>query len=393
VAKIATFFRDNTNVEVTYEYSNECWNGMFAQTGYCGQRGAEIWGASDGAAALKWYGYRAAQCMAIIRGVYGDAARWRGVLATQTVNYGVTTAGIVGVNRFLQDPAANGLTMNDLLKSVMVTGYFGQTQTCKAVTQVTRSNPAVVTAPSHGFVNGQKIKWFVTAGGMTQLDDTYAIVATATTDTFELAGIDTSQFPDWIVDFGNFVTDAALFTMIDESIARNASDAATYPERWTWFAEQLRDSMITGTCAAGYNTRYSVASLKEVIWPAQFAIAAANGMDLRQYEGGCGFEGDIRLQANGGSFSPVFTEFLYATSHTEQMAEVYTASYTAFFEIGGNYPSKFVDLGGDSPYGTWGGMRYVPGDEINPVWLAVRAANEASGDTIFKDGFDCGAAP
>jgi len=50
--------------------------------------------------------------------------------------------------------------------------------------------------------------------------------------------------------------------------------------------------------------------------------------------------------------------------------------YDAFFGIGGRYPSKFVEGGQTSRYGTWAGMRFIPGDEGNPVWRAVRRAND-----------------
>jgi hypothetical protein len=49
--------------------------------------------------------------------------------------------------------------------------------------------------------------------------------------------------------------------------------------------------------------------------------------------------------------------------------------YAACFQIGGHYPAKFVEAGRPSPYGTWGGMRFIPGDENNPVWAATLGAN------------------
>jgi hypothetical protein len=102
-------------------------------------------------------------------------------------------------------------------------------------------------------------------------------------------------------------------------------------------------------------------------------MADAAGLDLRQYEGGLHFVGDIYLTGYGGNQQ--FNEYMINTSHTQETAEVYAAMYATFFEIGGHYPAKFTEFGGASPYGTWGGMRFLPGDETNPVWVATRKAN------------------
>ncbi len=373
IAAIASFFRDHTDVELTYEYSNECWNFQFPQTGYCLQQGEKLWGDRDGARFAKWYGYRAAQCMAIIREVYRDPTRWRGALATQTVNPGVTQAALAGVASFLDQERRSGarLSVTDLFKSLYVTGYFGDVQQAKAISGITRSTLAVATAPRHGFVNGQRLKLFVGAG-MTALNDTYVTVAEAAPDSFVLEGIDTSRMAPW-ASGNNFAIDATVFALMDDSAARHAKDPATYPTRTTWFARQLRDSLITGSCAAGFRTHVSVSSLQQKFWPAQRAIAAANGLDLRQYEGGCHFVGDPYLAGYGGN--PQFTEFLLASGHSDEIAEVYGAAAAAFVAAGGVYPSKFVELGCDSQYGTWPGIRFLPGDEDNPVWRAVSRAN------------------
>ena len=97
VTSIATFFKTNTNVKLIYEFSNECWNGIFPQTVYCAAQGAAIWGSGDGARGQKWYGYRASAIMKIIRDVYNDPARWEGALATQMANAGVTDNVLAGV--------------------------------------------------------------------------------------------------------------------------------------------------------------------------------------------------------------------------------------------------------------------------------------------------------
>lgn len=372
VAAIAGFFRDHTSVEVTYEYSNECWYPGFGQMRYCMEQGAKIWG-SDPARFAKWYGYRAAQCMKIVRDVYGDPARWRGALATRTVDPEITRAALAGARTCLAQLRAAGerLDINSLFKGLYVTGYFGDVQPACPIVGVTHANPAVVTAIDHGFANGQRLKLFV-AAGMTALNDRYVTAANVTADTFELAGVDTSQMAP-SADGNNYVVDAAVFALMDESAARHARDPANFPLASTYFARQLRDSVITGKCAAGLTTQTSVASLRQTHWPAQKALATAHGLDLRQYEGGCHFVGAAPLA--GYDSNRQFTEFMLASGHSEEIAEAYRAAAAAFIAVGGTCPSKFVELGCDSQYGTWQGIRFLPGDETNPVWRTVQSLN------------------
>jgi len=67
------------------------------------------------------------------------------------------------------------------------------TDTSQNITAVTQANPAVVTITSHTFTNGDRI--FVSGvAGMTQLNNREFTVANATTNTFELSGIDSTGF-------------------------------------------------------------------------------------------------------------------------------------------------------------------------------------------------------
>jgi hypothetical protein len=60
------------------------------------------------------------------------------------------------------------------------------------ITGITKANPGVVTATSHGLSNGDIV--VLTVQGMHQLDGRVARVAASTTNTFELEGIDTTLF-------------------------------------------------------------------------------------------------------------------------------------------------------------------------------------------------------
>jgi hypothetical protein len=62
------------------------------------------------------------------------------------------------------------------------------------------------------------------------------------------------------------------------------------------------------------------------------------------------------------------------SGYSEEFAEVYTAMYQASTRLG-ILPSKFVDGGPPSHFGTWGAIRF-PGDEDNPVCQATKDFND-----------------
>jgi len=67
------------------------------------------------------------------------------------------------------------------------------TEATKTITAVTKANPAVVTASSHGFSNGDRV-YITGVVGMTQLNNREFTVANQTTNTFELSGINSTGF-------------------------------------------------------------------------------------------------------------------------------------------------------------------------------------------------------
>ena len=64
--------------------------------------------------------------MRVVRDAYGldNRRRWRGVLATQTVNPDVTNKLLVGIKKYLSEHAPM-LTVPDLFDDLAVTGYWG----------------------------------------------------------------------------------------------------------------------------------------------------------------------------------------------------------------------------------------------------------------------------
>ena len=70
------------------------------------------------------------------------------------------------------------------------------TNATKTITGITAANPAVVTASSHGFNNGDRV--FITGVvGMTQVNNLEFTVAGKTTNTFQLSGVNSTSFDSY----------------------------------------------------------------------------------------------------------------------------------------------------------------------------------------------------
>jgi hypothetical protein len=67
------------------------------------------------------------------------------------------------------------------------------TEATKSITGITKANPAVVTAASHGYSNGDHV-WINDVGGMTELNGRRFTIANVTSTTFELSGVDSSNY-------------------------------------------------------------------------------------------------------------------------------------------------------------------------------------------------------
>jgi hypothetical protein len=371
VTDFAAFIKASTKVEVAYEFSNECWNFQFKQTAYCLDQGNAIW-PGNGMRYNMWYGYRATQIMQIIRNIYNDPGRWHGCLCTQTASIGPLQQTLQGITHALR--SAPPLKISDLFKSVYGTGYFGDQVRCVPIAMISNTRPAFVQAKGHGYKNGQRIKVFVQKG-MVELNGSYATVANVTSDSFELQGVDATSYSPFVAA-NNYALPASIYEMMDKSSAKFSADPRTYPNKYTYFNQQLASSLVSGACSDGFVTQINVATLQSYYWPNLKTLALANGLELRQYEGGCHFLGDSYLNAYGGE--PQFTEFLLNFGHSPEVAAVYAAAYTAFVAIGGKHPSKFVEGGPTSRFGTWAGIRFWPTvankgkiDDSNPVWKAT----------------------
>lgn len=88
----------------------------------------------------------------------------------------------------------------------------------KTITGITKANPGVVTSVAHGYSNGDLIA--LTIQGMRQLNDKVIRVAGVTTDTFQIEGVDTTNFDTFSSGTAEKLT---LGTSITTATSVNAS--------------------------------------------------------------------------------------------------------------------------------------------------------------------------
>jgi hypothetical protein len=112
--------------KIYIEFSNEVWNGSFAQAGYASAQGQALWpnaGASSGAYARNWYGMRTAQMCDVWKSVWGaDASRVVCVLGAQAGNSGVAEQALECP---LWTGNGNAPCANHNINAIAVAPYFG----------------------------------------------------------------------------------------------------------------------------------------------------------------------------------------------------------------------------------------------------------------------------
>lgn len=393
-----------TGIVAMFEYSNEVWNDSFGgstgQSSWVSSKATE-WGVAD-----LWQatGYRASQCMKIIKDVFNDDSRWEGVLGTQTVRPVVTTGMIDGFSAWKTATGYAG-AVNSLFKSLALTGYFGEVLSSPQIQNLVRGTQTVITLPAGFgpfFPQGSEIVIGLRKNldGVSNPHDPgipeislnpegtvkYHTVVDQTGDVITL-NTDSSAMSAWNNTGESYVVDSKYFRLADES--ERLHNIGSKPTKYTYFNEQFAQLCRTGTCSFGItmSEAYTLAGFdtNPGFWVQQKAIVDANGLHLDQYEAGTHF---ITTALLGGyvhvsvtvkeGVNPVgdrFFEFQTNVQHSPEFAEVYSDMYRRFIAIGGRYPAKFVEGG----RGLWGGIRsWIPNvDRDNPVWKATRAGSRA----------------
>ncbi len=142
VREAARLLRDTLDpaLKIYIEYSNETWNGIFAQTGYVQDRGEQL-GLDEQrwAAGQKYVSLRSVRIWSIFEEELGAAASARlvKVLATQAANVGITDTRAAALN----DPAIN--TGNVFPDALAIAPYFSKNVSPSEIPPATPAYPTV----------------------------------------------------------------------------------------------------------------------------------------------------------------------------------------------------------------------------------------------------------
>lgn len=131
---------------------------------------------------------RANPCVITITGhkfKVGDALRITGVVGMTQLNNNIYNVTAVATNLVTIDVNSSGFT-------AYTSGGVASAE-YRTLTGITNANPAVVTCGDHGFINGQWVS-FNNIIGMTEINEKVYQVQNVTTDTFELAGVNSTSY-------------------------------------------------------------------------------------------------------------------------------------------------------------------------------------------------------
>jgi len=184
-----------------------------------------------------------------------------------------------------------------------------------AVTAITKANPGVATLTAHGLANGDVIVWDID-GGMVELDGQACRVANVAANTFELEGIDTTDYSTYTSGAANevtaFQTMAAAQNITMPNPAPTKLEKTTLIDKSRQYAYGLPDAP-DGSIAGLFNPTGTAEALIKAATKANatmvFRVTFASGLKTifnANVSGGSGFD----LQQNAvatatTSFTPV----------------------------------------------------------------------------------------
>ena len=380
---------------VKYSCGNENWN-----TGFNTYRYVQAYASVN----ANYSGYRCAELMEIVAGVYGTnswhhannpTSRWLGAIGSQLANTAVSTGNIQGAMDWIT-ASPSPLTLPQLFYSLDVAPYWGAFYNGATVTGITAAASAVVTGDNNGaggkIINdGQTVRMFVNGGTMAAALNNLDFTASATS----LTGFTINANTTGLTYGGtlNGAVDSTLFKLADQSTALNISTPSTYPNKFSYFAQQYTKAILNGSATdASYGTitigdalnlSTNTGSILDY-FQRNALIAQTNSLELSQYEGGFGAtlvgnaQGQMRPPQLAFEFlnnSQFFAGVVGDAINTPSNA--YATAYSQFDSVNGVYPSQYTDTGNQSQFGPWGAVRFFPGDLTNPKWASVLAKNAA----------------
>jgi len=112
------------------------------------------------------------------------------------------------------------------------------------ITAISKANPAVATAASHGYANGDYV--LLKIQGMTQLNSRVVRVANVTASTFELEGIDSTNFDT----FGSGTAELITFATTLATVAGVSSSGGGFDFIDTTTIHDTIKTQVPGTASA-----------------------------------------------------------------------------------------------------------------------------------------------
>lgn len=115
----------------------------------------------------------------------------------------------------------------------------------KNITGITKASTAVVTSTSHGFSNGN-ILWLDEVVGMTEVNDQFFTIANVTTNTYELVGIDSTNFTTYVSGgiAGLSMTTTAAFEVNRKTDSTYQGGSTICVVRGIWFKGGQRPAYV-----------------------------------------------------------------------------------------------------------------------------------------------------
>lgn len=391
VDQYAAYVRDHLAATAWFELSNEVWNdGTFRQAGefvaYANRRG--ITSKNQTGLNNAAYGYASANAMKRVRDVYGveRRGRWKGVLGLQSVNSSLQDDILYAAR---QRALSFGLQLTDLFDAAAIAPYFGYDageDRVWYVSSITNSANAIVRFPHDHNRNspnplitlrpGTQITFDLVNGGSGGMSQIHELVGTVTSiqveagtnDWLVTTNIDSSGFSAW--NSSRFATcfDYRVVQLMDLSVSKNRESPARYPYSWSFWAEDLRDALLskTGNSPSGLGKTADNSN----VWKRQTDIAAARslatntyGLPLVAYEAGCHVvpAGPLIDRIAEKTIGQRWVNNFYLpSSHGREIADVFRASFTAWEAANpGGMLAQFQLDGRCDRYGVWSSV---------PVW-------------------------
>lgn len=182
--------------------------------------------------------------------------------------------------------------------------------TAVTITGITKANPGVVTAASHGYANGDVVKLTVSAG-MVELDGQIARVANSTASTFELEGIDTTNYSTFTAGTAKKITawqtlsNAQNISMPDPAPAKiDITTLIDKAKQYTYGLPDAPDGSIAGLFDPNNTAVGLIRAATKSNAALGFRVTFSGGQKTlfnAQVSGGQGFD----LQANAAASSTI----------------------------------------------------------------------------------------